>query len=300
MTSTPSSRNTAILPYLALGAGILALGMSAIFVRWADAPGPVTGFYRLSLSALILTPFVAGRCKRDCTKNKSALVFPLLGGLFTALDLALWNTSMFYTTVSAATLLGNTAPLWVALGAWLLFHEQLKMDFWLGLLLALAGAGLIMGSDFLTHLRLGIGDLMAGVSGIFYASYYLVTQRGREHYTPLTYVWLVGISAGIGLALINLALGHPLLGYGQRTWVIFFSTAIVSQLIGYASVSYAMGHLPASVVAPTMIGQPIMTTILAIPLLGETPLPIQVVGGVIALAGIYLVNQAHHRVSPTA
>jgi drug/metabolite transporter (DMT)-like permease len=44
-----------------------------------------------------------------------------------------------------------------------------------------------------------------------------------------------------------------------------------------------------------MIGQPIMTAILAIPLLREIPTPVQITGGAIALTGIYIVNQAHNK-----
>jgi drug/metabolite transporter (DMT)-like permease len=44
-----------------------------------------------------------------------------------------------------------------------------------------------------------------------------------------------------------------------------------------------------------MIGQPILTAILAIPLLNEIPSTIQWIGGGIALAGIYLVNQSHRQ-----
>ena len=66
-------------------------------------------------------------------------------------------------------------------------------------------------------------------------------------------------------------------------------------MIGYVAVSYALGHLPASVVAPTMIGQPIMTTLFAIPLLGEIPLPMQIIGGLTALVGIFLVNRAYQK-----
>jgi drug/metabolite transporter (DMT)-like permease len=61
------------------------------------------------------------------------------------------------------------------------------------------------------------------------------------------------------------------------------------------SLAYALGHLPASIVSPTMILQPVITTLLAIPLLGEIPSIWQGVGGIIALAGIYIVNQSHNR-----
>jgi drug/metabolite transporter (DMT)-like permease len=64
-------------------------------------------------------------------------------------------------------------------------------------------------------------------------------------------------------------------------------------MIGYLAISYALGHLPASIVSPTLIGQPILTTFLAIPMLGEIPNTLQWIGGAIALAGIYIVNQSH-------
>ena len=283
------------LPYLALATGILALSFSAMFVRWANAPGPITGLYRVFLSSLLLTPFFLKGYRARRNINRSNILFPVLAGLFTAGDFALWNTSISYTTAANATLLGNTAPLWVAIGAWLLFRERLSTRFWLGLGLALAGAALILGTDFLLHPRLGIGDLMAIGTGIFYAGYFLSTQRSRRHFTPLTHLWLMGISASVGLLLINLALGNPIIGYSAQTWLAFFGAAIVSQIAGYMSLTYALGHLPASIVSPTMIGQPIMTAILAIPLLGEIPTGLQIVGGCIALAGIYIVNQAHSK-----
>jgi drug/metabolite transporter (DMT)-like permease len=76
---------------------------------------------------------------------------------------------------------------------------------------------------------------------------------------------------------------------------VFLATAVVSQLIGYMALAYALGHLPASIVAPTMVLQPVVTAILAIPLLNETPNAWQVIGGLIALSGIYIVNHSHHR-----
>lgn len=283
------------LPYAALVIAIFSMGMSAIFVRWADAPGPVTAFYRLSLSTLILTPFFLKRCLKSCNLSKEIIIIPILGGLFTALDLALWNTSLFYTTAGNATLLVNTNPLWVALGAWLIFREKLSKAFWIGLSIALLGAALVVGGDFLIHPRLGIGDLIAIAAGVFYAAYFLSTQRGREDFHPITYIWLIGFSGSVVLALINLSIGNPLVGYTSQTWGIFWITAIVSQVIGYMAVSYALGHLPASVVSPTMIGQPIMTTLFAIPFLGEIPLPSQMIGGITALLGIFLVNRAYQK-----
>lgn len=291
------------LPYIALAIGISALSLSAMFVRWADAPGPITGFYRLLISTVFLTPFFLRQQKQLQPIDKKYLIFPLFAGIFTAFDFAFWNSSLKFTTAANATLLGNTSPLWVALFALFIFREKLRKVFWIGLTIALTGAALVMGSDFLRHPTLGLGDLMASTAAIFYASYQLTTQRGRKYIDPFRYTWMVGVSATIAMFLMNLVLGNPFSGYSAQTWIIFFVTAIVSQMIGYLAITYALGHLPASVVSPTLIGQPILTTILAIPMLGEIPNPIQWIGGTIALAGIYMVNQSHlqrHEETPNA
>ncbi len=291
-------RDKILLAYLALGTGILALSLSAMFVRWASAPGPITAFYRIFFSIFLLLPFFVPRVKTSPELKSRSIVFPLLAGIFTACDLGVWTASLSYTTASNATLLGNTAPLWVALGTWLILKQKLTPAFWRGLVFALLGATLIMGTDFLLHPRFSIGDVMAIASGLFYGGYFLCTEKSRIHFDALSHMWIVGIGASIALFVINKALQYPFAGYPTQTWLIFLATAIVSQVIGYMSLAYALGHLPASVVSPTMILQPVVTTLLAIPLLGEIPSIWQGIGGVIALVGIYIVNESHRRDSP--
>ncbi|HLF74693.1 MAG TPA: DMT family transporter [Anaerolineales bacterium] len=284
-----------LLSYLALGAGVLALSFSAMFVRWADAPGPVTAFYRLFLSIFLLLPFFVPRAGSNPSIRSWAIAFPLLAGIFTAGDLALWTSSLSYTTAANATLLGNTAPLWVALGAWLILKQELSPAFWRGLIITLVGAALILGTDLILHPRFGVGDVMAMLTGFFYGGYFLFTEKSRLHFDPVSHIWLVGIGASLALFIINRILHYPLTGYDTRTWLVFLATAIVSQLIGYMALAYALGHLPASIVSPTMVLQPVVTTVLAIPLLGEIPGVWQGVGGAVALVGIYMVNQSHNR-----
>ncbi len=290
--------NKSMPAYLALGIGVLALSFSAMFVRWADAPGPVTAFYRMFFSIFMLFPFFLARIKRTPVIASSAIWFPLLAGAFTAFDLALWTSALSYTTAANATLLGNTAPLWVALGTWLILKQKLSVDFWRGLAITLAGAGLIMGTDFILHPRFGVGDVMAVFTGFFYGGYFLFTEKSRTHFDSVVHIWLVGVGASIALLVINIAFQYPLTGFDKNTWLIFLTTALVSQLIGYMALAYALGHLPASIVAPTMVLQPVVTALLAIPLLGEIPSIWQGLGGGIALIGIYIVNRSHQQRLP--
>lgn len=286
----------AALPYLALCSGIICLSFSAFFVRWSQAAGPVAALYRMIFASLLLAPFALPRLlPRRAAIRCRWLLFPLLGGMFSALDFAFWSTAVTLTTAANATLLGNASPLWVALFALLVFREKLGRLFWTGLALTLSGAVLVVGSDFLFHPAFGTGDAFALVSSLFYAGVFLAMQRGREHLDPLTYTWAAVCVTALGLLIINLVLGNPLTGYPPLTWLVFLASAVFSQILGYLSMSYALGHLPASVVSPTMIGQPVLTTLLAIPLLAEIPTSWQAAGGLLVLAGIYLIHQAYNR-----
>jgi drug/metabolite transporter (DMT)-like permease len=285
--------NRPILPYLALIMGIICLSFSAMFGKWANAPGPVIGFYRIGIATLILLPVFLYRNRKNGVKFPVViLLFPILGGIFTALDHGTWNSSLRYTSAANATLLGNTAPLWVALFAWLVFRQKLRGLFWVGLAFALAGAAIVLGSDFIRHPSIGMGDMLALAAGVFYAGYFVVTERGRQKLDTLSYVWLVDLVATFTLLLICLGLRMPLTGYPPQSYLAFLGAAIVSQVGGYLAIGYALGHLSAAIVAPTLIGQPVVTALLAIPLLGEALRTEQWIGGLVVLVGIYLVHRS--------
>jgi drug/metabolite transporter (DMT)-like permease len=292
-----------ILPYLALGLTIVCLGFAAFFVRWANAPAPVFGFYRLGIATLILTPFFVRHTRRMPHAPQGPplrwgiLILPVLAGVGSALDHFVWNTSLKYTSAANATLLGNTAPLWVALSAWLIFKEKTKGLFWLGLVLTMGGAVAVLSNDFLQHPMIGWGDLLALATGVFYAAFFLFSQRSRQHFDTLTHVWICSLSSTLVLLILSLATGAALTGYSKTTYLVFLAAALLPQLTGYLAMGYALGHLPASIVSPTMLGQPVLTALLAIPLLGETLQPVQWIGGLVVLAGIYLVHRSRETAS---
>jgi drug/metabolite transporter (DMT)-like permease len=277
-------------PYLALTAGIIALSMTSIFVRWAEAPGTVTAAYRMAISALVLTPFALkskGKAPQNYTKW---FLIILLAGTFVALDHGSLNTAIGLTRIANCTLLNNIETIWVALFALIFWREKLRVWFWVGLSLTLGGAMFILGSDLVKHPTLGFGDGLAFLSSFFYAGYFLITQVGRTRFSALRYIWAVNLVSAVLLFLYNLISGIPVTGFNTQTYLIFIAAGVFSQTIGYLSVAYALGHLPASIVAPTMVIQIVLTSILAIPLTGESLSIMQLIGGVAVLGGIMLVN----------
>ena len=287
-TSRPGNR----LAYAALAAAVAALTLSPLFLRWAQAPGMITSFYRMMITAVILTPFALHSMRTAEKPEKREYIFPILAGVLSSVDHGLWATAMEQTTVANATLLNNISPLWVALFALLVWRERLGMRFWLGLVALLAGASLVLGSTILIRPDFVRGDLIAVASSFFYAGFYLATQRGRKRIATLPFLWIMMVTATVCLLGFTQAAGMPLGGYSISTYLVFVSAALVSQLGGYFMMAYTLGKLPASVVTPTMVAQPVLTALLAIPLAGEALLAGQTLGGAAALGGIYLVNTA--------
>ena len=280
------------LPYIALASGILALSLSALFVRWAEAPGTITTFYRMAFAALFMLPFYLRHQRRAAQRPPwRLLAWTLVGGLFTALDHIFWAVGIQYTTVANATLLNYIAPLWVSVFAFLVWKEKMPRVFWIGLVLTLTGAAVVFGNDILRNPHLSRGDLLATISSLFYAAYFLTTQRARRSLDTMSYIWPVVVVCAVILLGVNLAAGIPLTGYSAQAYLTFLGAALISQVIGYFSVGYALGHLPASVVSPTMILQPVFTALLAIPLAGELLSLPQLLGGLAVLLGIFLVNR---------
>jgi drug/metabolite transporter (DMT)-like permease len=284
------STSKPVLPYIALGFGVLALSLSSLFIHWAQAPGLVTSFYRMAIATVLLAPVVWRSWRKSGLPDRAWLLFPVLGGLFTALDHGTWSTAIGFTRIANATLLNNIAPLWVALFAVLIWRERLSKRFWLGLVISLLGAGVVLGMDLVFAPQMTLGNLLAVFSSLFYAGYFLITQKGRSRLDALSYIWLVDLFCTLFLLGISQVFQMPLGGYNTTTWIVFFAAAVISQVGGYFSIAYALGHLPASIVSPTMVLQPVITALLAIPFTGETLSPLQWVGALAVVGGVYVVN----------
>jgi drug/metabolite transporter (DMT)-like permease len=158
------------------------------------------------------------------------------------------------------------------------------------MVVALLGMSVIVGWDVLSRSTLGAGDLLALGAGTFYAAYMLTTQRIRAGMDTLSSLWIAGAAGVVLLLAYVLATGQPLYGFSTRTYLALLGLGLVSQVAGWLAINYALGHLPASVVSPTLLGQPIVTALLAVPLLGEALEPRVAAGGLVALVGIYIVN----------
>jgi drug/metabolite transporter (DMT)-like permease len=288
------ARNTrGLWPYLALLAGVACIAWSAIFVRWTDIPGPASAFYRLLIPAVVLLPTWFFKRDEKPIDSKS-LVIIAVGGLFFALDLAFYNTSILRTSAANATILGNNTPIFVGLLTWLVFRRPPRLMYWLGLGLAVGGSLVIVRGDLLRHVKFGSGDLMALTASACFAVYLIATERVRTSASTIGFLRLAILFSTIFLLLMNLALGTSLAVPGGRSWAALLGLGLISQLGGYLALTYAMGHLPATVTSVSLLTQVPLTALRAALLLGEPLAGSQILGGALVLAGVGLASRRSH------
>lgn len=275
--------------YTALAVGTVCIGWSAIFVKLAGVPGPASAFHRLFFSALVLVPWWLHA--RPAGLDRRAFALAAAGGVFFAFDLALWNAAVLLTSAGRATLLANIAPLWVGLGSVTLFGDRLRLGFWTGMAVALGGVTVIVGAGGIGP-RAGVGDGLALLASAFYAAYILTTRHVRVRLDTLSFMTLATLASLPVLAVLSVATGAPLAGYGARSWLALLGVGLISQLAGWLAINYALGHLRSAVVAVTLLGQPVLTAIFAVPVLGEHLAAADLAGGALVLAGIFWVHRA--------
>jgi drug/metabolite transporter (DMT)-like permease len=68
--------------------------------------------------------------------------------------------------------------------------------------------------------------------------------------------------------------------------------ALVPQLVGHTTFNWALRHLPASLVALALLGEPVGSAVLAWAFLGERPAALEAAGAALILAGIVLAARA--------
>ncbi len=276
-------------PYFALISGVLAVSTGAIFARLADAPALVIAAYRVGLATLILTP-IAWLKVRDELLNLSFrdLKLAVIAGLFLALHFATWISSLDYTSVANSVVLVNTNPLWVGLLTPLITRERVKIAVAVSIIISVSGGIIIGVGDFATGGKALLGDFLALLGSICAAVYLLLGRNLRRKLSLLAYIFVCYGSAAVILWMIVVSLNLQVSGFSTNTYAAFLSMAVITQLIGHSSYNWALRWFSATLIAISLLGEPIGSTILAYIIFNEGLTWAKVVGGGLILSAIYI------------
>ncbi len=277
---------------------LLALGATVFF--WASAyagiraalqafgPGEVA-LARLLVAAVVLALYAATTRMRMPEARDLPVI--LLAGL---LAFAVYHVALNYgeITVSAgaAGVLIATAPVFTALLAAAFLGERLRPLGWAGMAVSFAGAALIS-VDEGGGLALDPGAFLILLSAVCVSAYFVFQRPYLAKYGALAFT-TYAIWAGTVFVLPYLpGLFSQSLAAPTGTSLVLVYLGLFPTALGYVTYAYAMSRMDASAAVSFLYLIPVLAYLIGWAWLGEAPTSLSVLGGLLALAGVVLVNR---------
>lgn len=278
-----------IHPYIPIFIGVIAVSLSAIFVKLANADSGVIAFYRMLFSVLIMAPIFFWKYTNEINKlSKRDWIFSSIAGIFLAFHFILWFESLNYTSVASSTVLVTLQPLFAFAGTYFFFKERLSIKTILSGIIAIGGAVLISWGDFQISGTALYGDILALIACALVTAYLLFGQDVRKRLSLVTYTFVVyGIST-VTLFFYVLLKGESFGPYPAIDWLWFVMLAIVPNLLGHTLFNWSLKYVSTNVISIAILFEPVGAAILAFYIFNEYLISTQIIGGLIVIVGILL------------
>lgn len=271
---------------------IVAVSLSAIFIRLADAPGTVIAFYRLAFASILTFPAMLRGLKGSVITARG-IWLSVIAGIMLGWHFATWTTSLEYTSIAASVTLVTTTPLWIVLILWLFRGRRPAGRTLAGVLIAVAG-GIAIGLDgqpgtgpdtaLLGNLLALAGAVTVGLSMLAGGA------AQRSGLRVMAYSGISCITAAVTVAPLPALLGHSYWPYAADVLLWIALLALVSQLVGHTSMNYSLRFLDPTFVATVILLEPVVASILAMFIFSEVPGLLTAAGALVLLVGVVLVN----------
>jgi len=278
-----------------------ALASSLFAIGWS--PGSVV-LLRVGMAAAVLAPFGLRSLARHPGTTLGALrheagTIVVYGVLAVGAAQFCYFCAVQHMEVGPAILIEYTSPAVVVLWLWLR-HGQRPAGITLGGA-ALAALGLVLVLDLVGG---GAGLSTAGVlwalgAMLGGATYFVLNAEGGVDLPPIALAWLglvagtlvLGLLGATRLMPLHAAAGSAELAHTQVPWwVVVLVLGVVTAALAYATGIAAGRLLGARLASFVALFEVVASVLFAWLLLGELPGAIQVVGGLLILAGVIAVK----------
>ena len=275
--------------FILLAFGAMLIGFAPIFVKWSMLSSSAIAFYRMFLAIpfLFILNYAVNRRLSFKVNNKSTILYAAFASLAFTTDLTLWHFSMTITSVSNATVIVNSAPIFVAILSFILFKEKLSTGFLFSFVITYSGIiGLIYFSNNYANGKL-LGDLLCLVAAFFYGVYLLIISKlGKEN--SLNIIFYTTLFCCIFSIIPMIVEGGDIFPASNFEWLNLILLAVLCQFGGQYFITHAIGKISASSGSVGLLMQPITATLLAAFIFNEILNTIQVIFVFVAMFGIYL------------
>jgi len=275
--------------FILLAFGAMLIGFAPIFVKWSMLSSSAIAFYRMFLAIpfLLIVNYAINKRLSFKVNNKSTILYTALASVAFTTDLTLWHFSMTITSVSNATIIVNSAPIFVAVLSFIIFKEKLSKGFFFSFVITYGGiVGLIYFSNNYINGRV-VGDILCLIAAFFYGVYLLIIAKlGKEN--SLNIIFYTTLFCCLFSIIPMLIQGGNMIPSTSFEWINLLLLAVLCQFGGQYLITHGIGKISASEGSVGLLMQPITATILAAFIFGEILNITQIIFVLVALFGIYL------------
>ncbi len=271
---------------------VVAYSFAPVFIKLLLAEGMDPAWMatlRLGGSAVFLTPLALAR-KTHRTEIRSMSgkqrVAAVLASLFLAGHFVTWILALKYTTSLASTAIICTQTIFSALFSRMILKEKQSVAILIGLGASIAGTLVISWSDLQTMGNM-TGSIIAIISSVLIALYYVMGRIARQSVSLTPYTWLV-----YAMGAIFLVLYAVITSPGQcriPSWnsaVYILGLIFICTYLGHSVVNWALKYTQAAFISTMTLLQPIWTYLWGILILMETAGQNVFIGAAMILAGL--------------
>lgn len=275
-----------------LTVALVAVSTSSILARMIPEISPVTiSFWRMAVAGLVLWTYSFFRAQGPMNAKKRNTT--RVAGVFLSLHFICFFGALKYTTVANATLLTATAPFFAALIERFILKRPWNKGIVGGLLLAFVGILIIQNGGLTGVSKDQIGNILAALSALWIAIVLVLTERVRKDTGVVVYARMLYTTAALVLLALAVTMDTPLFPGRIEAYFWLVLLGLVPTIIGHTLFYYTVKFIRPTVVSTVPLGEPVLASLLAFVLLGESVSGFVIGGGAITLLGIYIIISRH-------
>ena len=288
-----ASRSTLSFPtaFAALVFGAVAMGVSPVFVRFAEVGPFASAFWRVALALPLLLIWAIveeRRAGRPLSQLLSMNWVLFVAGVLFAGDLFFWHLSILNTTVANATLLACLAPVWVVLLSGVVIGEPVGREAYIGLILCLAGMAALIGSNLAIAPERLMGDVYGFITSIFFGFYFLAIRVARRKQAAGVVTFSSTIVTMLVLLAVTLISGQSFAPATTTGILALLALGLFSHCFGQGLLSVALGALSAAFSSLVIFIEAVAAAAIGWLVLNEALTPLQFFGGLLILFGVWV------------
>jgi drug/metabolite transporter (DMT)-like permease len=274
------------LALIAFGTVLYATG--PVMVRGSSVSGPVFSFWRLWIGVIVLAVAASIHVRASGRRPDPVAIRAATGaGVVFGLHQLAFFTAIKLTSVADVTLIATLSPVVTGAIALLMFAERPARGFWAWSVLAMVGAGTVVGAAGLSGDADAVGLTLALLNVALFAYFFLLSKRHRAAIDVVPFLAIVMVVGAVTVSAYVLATDAAVGTVTQTDLVLAAATAIGPGFLGHFVMTWPLAYVPANVPPVFRLATPFLAGGLAWLFLHEPMSARHLLGGLLTIGGVF-------------